>query len=62
VAHIDRLVQAGTISAGDENLFLVTDSVEEAVAYIQKNSITKFNLQPEKPFRPFGWLLEKPLK
>lgn len=59
VAHIDRLRAAGTISAGDESLFLVTDSVDEAVAYIQKNSIAKFNLQPEKPYQPFKWLFEK---
>ena len=59
IAHIDRLKAEGTISAGDENLFLVTDSVDEAVDYIQKNSIAKFNLQPEKPYRPFKWLLEK---
>ena len=59
VAHIDRLKAAGTISTGDESLFLVTDSVEEAVAYIQKNSIAKFNLVPEKPYRPFRWLFEK---
>ena len=59
IKHIDRLKAEGTISAGDENLFLVTDSVDEAVDYIQKNSIAKFNLKPEKPYRPFKWLLEK---
>ena len=59
IAHVDHLIAQGTISAGDENLFLVTDSVDEAVAYIQKNSINKFNLQPEQPYRPFKWLLER---
>ena len=59
IAHIDRLKTEGTISPGDEDLFLVTDSVEEAVAYIRKNSIAKFNLQPEKLYRPFKWLMEK---
>ncbi len=59
IAHINRLKAEGTISPGDENLFLVTDSIDEAVAYIQKNSIAKFNLQPEKPYRPFKWLFEK---
>lgn len=57
--HIELLKKEQTISPGDTNLFLVTDSVDEAVAYIQKNSITKFNLQPEKPKRPFKWLFEK---
>jgi uncharacterized protein (TIGR00730 family) len=59
IAHIELLKKELTISPGDTNLFLVTDSVDEAVAYIQKNSITKFNLQPEKPKRPFKWLGER---
>lgn len=58
IAHIDLLKKELTISPEDTNLFLVTDSVDEAVAYVQKNSITKFNLQPEKPRRPFKWLFE----
>ena len=59
IAHIDLLKKEQTISPEDTNLFLVTDSVEEAVAYIQKNSIAKFNLRPEQPKRPFKWLFEK---
>ena len=59
IAHIELLKNAQTISPEDTNLFLVTDSVEEAVAYIQKNSIAKFNLRPEQPKRPFKWLFEK---
>lgn len=59
LAHIEVMRSKGTISDPDDDLFLVTDSVDEAVEYIQKHSIAKFNLQPEKPFRPFGWLFEK---
>lgn len=59
IAHIESLKQGQTISPEDTNLYLVTDSIDEAVAYIQKNSITKFNLQPEKPYKPFKWLFEK---
>lgn len=59
MAHMEVLQAQQTISPTDINLFLVTDSIEEAVAYIQKNSIIKFNLQPEKPYRPFKWLFEK---
>lgn len=59
IAHIELLKNEQTISPEDTNLFLVTDSVEEAVAYIQKNSIAKFNLRPEQPKRPFKWLFEK---
>lgn len=59
IAHIEMMRAAGTISDVDDDLFLITDSVDEAVAYIQKNSITKFNLQQEKPYRRFGWLFER---
>jgi uncharacterized protein (TIGR00730 family) len=58
IEHIDLMKVAGTISSTDTNLFLFTDSVDDAVAYIQKNSITKFKLQPEKPKKPFKWLWE----
>lgn len=58
IAHIEVLKKELTISPEDTNLFLVTDSVDEAVGYIQKNSVIKFNLQPEKPRRPFKWLFE----
>lgn len=59
IEHIEKMKAAGTISAEDESLFLVTDSVDEAVAFIQKNSIIKFNLRPEQPLKRFGWLFEK---
>ncbi|MEO7535315.1 MAG: TIGR00730 family Rossman fold protein [Ferruginibacter sp.] len=58
VQHVDLMKAAGTISPEDPNLFLFTDSVDEAVAYIQKNSIAKYKLQYEKPRKPFRWLLE----
>lgn len=58
VEHIDLMKEAGTISPEDSNLFLFTDSVDEAVSYIQKNSIVKFKLQPAKPRKPFSWLME----
>jgi uncharacterized protein (TIGR00730 family) len=58
LAHIELMKNKGTISADDSNFFLVTDSIDEAVAYIQQNSIVRFNLHAEKPYRPFKWLLE----
>ena len=57
--HIDKMKAAGTISPEDEKLYLVTDSVEEAVAFIEKHSIKRFNLRPEKPYKPFRWLFER---
>ena len=62
IEHIDFIKSKQTISENDTNLFLVTDSVDEAVAYIQKNSIAKFDLKhetPYKPYRPFKWLFER---
>jgi uncharacterized protein (TIGR00730 family) len=59
--HIELMRKSGTISEQDKELFLFTDSIEEAVDYI-KVSIEKFNLQQEKSYKPFGWLLEHRLK
>lgn len=56
--HIKMMKDQQTISPNDTNLFLVTDSIDEAVEYIQKNGITKFNLQQEKPYKPMRWLFE----
>ncbi len=58
VAHIEMMKSKGTISAGDSNFFLVTDSIDEAVEYLKQNSINKFNLRTEKPYKPFKWLFE----
>ncbi len=59
VEHLEKLKAAGTISPEDEHLFLVTDSVSEAVEFIRHNAINRFNLQPETPYKPFRWLLER---
>ncbi len=56
--HVENMKANGTIGADDTQLYLITDSVDEAVAYI-KNSITKFKLAPEQPGIPFRWLFEK---
>jgi uncharacterized protein (TIGR00730 family) len=59
IQHINTMKSAGTISPEDPNLFLFTDSVDEAVAYIQKNTIGKFKLIPETPHKTFRWFWEK---
>ena len=59
IAHIEYIKSKATISAEDTQLFLVTDSIDEAVAYIKQNSIVKFGLRPEAPYKPFRWLFEK---
>jgi predicted Rossmann-fold nucleotide-binding protein len=54
--HINKMLLAKTISASDLELFLVTDSVEEAKEMIRK-SIHRFGLSHERP-HPLRWLLE----
>jgi hypothetical protein len=55
--HIERMKERKTISPEDLSLFLVTDSIEEAVEHIRK-SIRQFGLKPSKS-RPLPWLFEK---
>jgi len=59
VAYMEHMKNKLTISPTETQLYLVTDSIEEAVKYIQQNSIVKFGLRPQKPYKPFRWLLEK---
>jgi uncharacterized protein (TIGR00730 family) len=59
IAHIEVMKNKATISDTDTQFYLITDSIEEAVSYIQQNSIIKFGLKPQKPYKPFSWLFEK---
>ncbi len=59
LAHIGQMNKNSTISNEDAHLFLVTDSIEEAVKLITEKSIKQFNLRPERKIRPFRWLFEK---
>lgn len=58
IEHTEMMREQGTISPLDMDLFLVTDSVEEAVEYIKENSIERHGLKPEVKIRPFRWLFE----
>lgn len=55
VALLHDLVAAAAISAEDLNLLFVTDDIEEAAAYIERNAIDRFAL---RAFRPSWWLGE----
>jgi len=57
-AYFEAMVVAGTIGKDDMNLFLYTDSVEDAIAHIQKNAIEKFELRKKKPLKAFSWFGE----
>lgn len=58
VEHVQLMKEKGTISANDDQLFHVTDSVEEAMQILKEKSIKRFHLRPEKQ-KPKGWLLER---
>ncbi len=57
IEHVKLMKERGTISPEDDQLFVVTDSVEEAIQVLRERSIARFKLRPEKQ-RPFGWLFE----
>jgi uncharacterized protein (TIGR00730 family) len=56
--HIELMKRYSTISPEDLQLFLVTDSIEEAITCIKQKSIIKFELKPAQP-KPFRWLFER---
>ncbi len=56
--HIQTMKSKGTISEEDDQLFFITDNIEEAMQVLQEKSIKRFDLQPEK-LKPFSWLFER---
>lgn len=56
---LELMVKEGTISPEDLDLFMVTDSVEEAMEYIKANIIDKYGVIPKKAPQPSSILLEK---
>ena len=62
IDHNERMLNEGTISASDPDLYLVTDSIEEAVNYIKEKSIAGFHLEYANPPKPFWGFFEKGLK
>lgn len=60
--HNQRMFREGTISRNDENLYLVSQSIDETVAYIKEKSIRAFGLKYMEPKKPFRGFFEKGLK
>ncbi len=60
--HNERMLEAGTISLNDERLYLVTDSIEETIAYIKAKSIMAFNLTYMEAKKPFWGFFERDIK
>lgn len=59
---LKEMVEHGTISVTDLDLFLVTDSVADAMAHIEHHAISRFGLRRRKMPPPHRWLGEETLK
>jgi len=60
--HNKQMLAAGTIPKKDEKLYLVTDSIPEAIDYIKEKSIMAFGLKYMKPKKPIPAFFEKGLE
>ncbi|MBI2485816.1 MAG: TIGR00730 family Rossman fold protein [Deltaproteobacteria bacterium] len=49
---LEKMASKGTIDTSDLNLVLLTDSVDEAMAHLQKHAVEKFGLTRRKVPRP----------
>ena len=57
--YLEWMKYKRTISEEDLQLILVTDSIDEAVEFIQEKSINKYGLIPEAKRNPVRWLFER---
>lgn len=60
--HIFRMIKEKTISPEDAQLYLFTDSIEEAINHINKYAIEGFGLKRKNSIRPWGILGERRLR
>jgi uncharacterized protein (TIGR00730 family) len=60
--YLEQLVAQKTIDDQDMKLFLFTDSIEAAIAHIQKYAIEGFSLKKKKQYKPLRWLGERKVK
>ncbi|MFN0085475.1 MAG: TIGR00730 family Rossman fold protein [Blastocatellia bacterium] len=58
IDFLERMVIEKTISPEDLNLFLVTDSIDEAMAHLEKYAVQKFGLIRTKELKKRWWLGE----
>ena len=59
IEHIELMKNRGTISAKDLYLFLITDTVQEAIQHIKQKAIAPFGLKPTPKVKPFSILFER---
>lgn len=56
--HINLMIEQETISPEDLKLLFFTDSIEDAVKYIDENAIQQFELRKKRTWKPLRWLGE----
>jgi uncharacterized protein (TIGR00730 family) len=49
-----QMAAAGAMAAADRRLLFATDSVDDAIAYLEHNAIDRFKLRAPRPSRWFG--------
>ena len=57
--HLQRMVVNKTIDPQDLNLFLFTDSVDEAMLHLRKYAVEGFGLKKKRAYKPFSFLGER---
>ncbi len=64
LALLEDMVKAGTVSATDLKLFMVTDDLNEALEHIRKHAIEEFKLvkHPPRPSRLLGETSGSPVR
>jgi uncharacterized protein (TIGR00730 family) len=60
--HILHMVHKKTIDGSDRELFLLTDSVEEAISHLNKYAVEGFKLKKRKRIKPSGILGERTMR
>ena len=59
IDFLQRMVIEHTIDAKDLELLLVTDDLDEAIGYLDRNALRHFNLRPKAVPAPSWWLGER---
>ncbi|HYB52694.1 MAG TPA: LOG family protein, partial [Thermoanaerobaculia bacterium] len=62
VALLDEMVRAETIDKSDLQLCLFTDSVDQAMAHIEKHAVAEFGLVRHRVLEPSPMLGEKDIR
>ncbi len=56
---LEEMIDSGAVGAGDLDLLMVTDDLDEAVAHLEKNAVVAFGLRRVPWRQPKWWLGER---